>query len=101
MESSDITVQILIEIRDELRATNARVDGIVVEMQELRKELAQTRHDLSRRIDQTNRQLVSTETRLVTEISALRATVDVDRDLNNRLERVERDVAELRRAGQP
>lgn len=99
MDSSpDLTVQVLIQIRDELRdfkeqtkaqlaEVNARID------------------DSNRKIDRTNRQLVNVESRLGTELGALRdavselrdAVIEPDRgDLAERVTRCERDIAELR-----
>lgn len=86
--NSDITLQVLIDMRSELRgireeqkATNDRLDH------------------LSRRVDQTNRQLQITEARLASEISALRAVVaesTPEPSLEDRLDRCERAIAELR-----
>jgi predicted nucleic acid-binding Zn-ribbon protein len=100
--TNDLTVQILIEMRDELRKTNARLDKLSEDLErslkEVRDEQARTRQDLGRRIDQTNLQLKTTEARIATEISALRAVVTErdDRSLEERVSQCERDIVELR-----
>jgi predicted nucleic acid-binding Zn-ribbon protein len=100
MESTDLTVQILIEIRDQIAQTNHRLDTTNQRLDESRDYLGRRIDDLGRRIDQTNRQLVVTETRLATEISALRGTLHEDqpgpRGLRERVERCERHIDELR-----
>ncbi len=108
MDSPDITVQVLIQIRDELREfkeqTNARFDKMIAELAGTNSRIDQT----NRKLDQTNRQLLVTEARLSTEISGLRDVVtelrevtsgrETGRDeLRDRVERCERDIAELRR----
>ncbi len=66
MDSPGITLQVLLQIRDELR-------DLKLQAVETNKRLDQT----NRRIDQTHRQLLSTEARLATEI-ALRHERDID-----------------------
>ncbi|HEY5939098.1 MAG TPA: hypothetical protein VIU61_30810 [Kofleriaceae bacterium] len=90
MESTDLTLQVLIEIREQIRATNTKVDTGFAAMND-RLE------GVGRRIDQTNRQLLVTEARLATEISALRGTQhDSLIELRERVVRCERDIEELR-----
>jgi hypothetical protein len=86
--NSDITLQVLIDMRSELR-------GLREEQKTTNDRLDQ----LSRRVDQTNRQLQITEIRLATEISALRAVVAEvapEPSLEQRVDRCERAIAELR-----
>ena len=85
MEPTDLTVQILREIRDEVVKTNARLD--------------QTRGELSSRIDQTNARLVESDVRLATAVAGLAGTLtDIKQmlatqlDLRPRVERVEREI---------
>jgi hypothetical protein len=69
MESSDITIEILKEIRDEIRGTNERMDK------------------LSDRVERLERRQVETETRLATElIAVVRAVDDVKELLRDRLD---------------
>ncbi len=81
MEPTDITIELLKSIRDEIRTTNERLD--------------QTRSELSERIDQTNERIDQTneridglaqrqaevEIRLTTEIITLAEAVREVRDL--------------------
>jgi chromosome segregation ATPase len=96
MDESEITHAILREIRDQLKATNA-------ELARTREELLEKVAETNRRIDRTNRHLVNMESRLATEIGALRADLTETgpdrREFRERLERCERDIAELRERG--
>ena len=95
MESTDLTLQVLIDIREQIKETNTNVETGFAAMN---KRLEIGFADLGRRIDQTNRQLLVTEARLATEISALRGTQhDSLSDLRDRVDRCERDIEELRR----
>ena len=97
MESTDLTVQILIDIRDQLTVTNQRLDTTNERIDAMSRHLGKRIDDLGKRIDQTNRQLITTETRLATEISALRGALVVDDpSVLDRLGRCERDIEELR-----
>ena len=78
VETTDITVEILRDIRDTIEQTNVR-------------------------LDQTNERLSTLEVRVVNEIVLLRAdfmtTRDVllaDRDLKRRVERCEVDIADIK-----
>ena len=88
MESTDLTIEILKGIRDDLSG--------------VRDELHQTRTELSARIDglrdELSSRIVASEIRTATAITDLSGTVremtDV-LDLRPRLERCERDIADL------
>lgn len=74
---ADLTTQILVEIRDEIRSTK----------EELRSELRSTKEELSSRIDQTNSRLdrlerrqVEGELRLGTAIATLTGVMSDLRD---------------------
>lgn len=96
MESDDLTVRILIEIRDEIRTTNVRVD-----------DLGRRIDGLGLRIVEVDHRLLESEVRTATRISEqIAATRDLyallkDRfELRDRVERCERDIDELKhRAG--
>ncbi|HEY5935240.1 MAG TPA: hypothetical protein VIU61_11410 [Kofleriaceae bacterium] len=80
MGSDDLTVRILIEIRDEIRATNARIDGTNERVDALGSTLGA-------RIDTTNARIDQLRTELHTEISSVRE------DLGNRITGVELNLA--------
>ena len=105
MGSDDLTVRILIEIRDEIRATNARIDGTNERVDalgktlgaridqlrtELRTEIASVREDLSDRIT----------SQMTALIGSTRDVHDMLRDrfdLRDRVERCERAIDDLNR----
>ena len=97
-DPTDMTVHVLIEIRDELRKTNKRVDHLT-------ERVDQNFEALSTRIDATSARVVESEMRVATAIVDLAGTVNdiktllVERlDLRDRVERCERDIDELKRA---
>jgi len=99
MESDDLTIRVLIEIRDEIRSTNQRVDRTNERVDHL-----STRVDhMSTRIDDMGQRIVESELRTSTAITELTGTIRdvhsllVDRlDLRDRVERCERDIDELK-----
>jgi len=99
MANQDLTTEILIQIRDELKDTR----------EQLRAELKSTREELSSRIDQTNSRLErverrqgETEVRLATELISVATAVNqlkdlliADRDLRQRVDEHDRRIAVL------
>jgi len=90
MEPTDITIEILKDIREEIRQTNTSLVGTNERIDSLRDELS--------------RRIVESEIRTSTAITALAGTVsdmtDVLRashDLRPRVERCEQDIVELKR----
>lgn len=107
MGSDDIAVQILRDIRDEIRgvreevhATNVRVDATNVRLD---AHIEATRDGLQSLREDLGRKIVESEVRTATAIHELAGTMhDVrdllrDRlDLRDRVDRCERDIAELK-----
>jgi len=99
--SDDVTVQILIEIRDEIRSTNQRLDQTNQQLDqtrtELRAEIALVRHDLGHEIRESE---LRSATRMI-ELTA--ATRDVytmltgQLALRDRVERCEHDIDDLKK----
>jgi chromosome segregation ATPase len=90
MEPTDITIEILKDIRAELHGTNGRLDHTNERIDTMREELS--------------RRIVESEIRTSTAITDLAGTVhelsDVLRathDLRPRVERCEQDISELKR----
>ncbi len=90
MEPTDITIEILKDIREEIRQTNTSLVGTNERIDSLRDELS--------------RRIVESEIRTSTAITALAGTVsdmtDVLRashDLRPRVERCEQDIVDLKR----
>jgi hypothetical protein len=88
MEPSDITVEILKSIRDEVKQTNSRLDSTNSRLDEMREELS-TR-------------IVHSEIRTATAITELSGTVRemtnvvrVSLEIRPRVERCEEDIREL------
>lgn len=93
-----LTVQILTEIRDEIRKTNARLDQTNARLDQTNARLDQTRDDVMRR-------LVESEVRTSTAIVGLAGTLnDVKQimleslNLRPRVERCEGDIREIKQA---
>ena len=108
MASDDLTLKVLIEIRDEIRSNSARIDQTNVRLDRMGNDLNARLDQTNTRIDQMRdeivRHIVESETRTATAITELAGTVrDVrtlleDRlDLRDRVERCERDIADLKR----
>jgi hypothetical protein len=103
MKKADLTVEILKDIREENRRTNAELQELRQEFrQELREGLGAVRQELGARIDETNRRLVASEVRTATAITELAGDVRdltaylrAQGDLRPRVERCERDIADL------
>ena len=108
MEPTDLTIHILTEIRDEIRSTNERLDGVKndlgarIDKTNDRVELLNT--ELGGRIDETNRRLTESEIRTTTALIDVVASVHEvrdllieRRDLRVRVERCEQDIDDLKR----
>ena len=104
MESDDLTIRVLIEIRDEIRSTNQRIDQTNVRVDRLDERLTGRIDSLGERIDRLGDRMTESELRTSTAITELHGTIRdvhtllVDRlDLRDRVERCERDIDELKR----
>ena len=80
MKPTDLTIEILKEIRDEVRGTNTRLDDTNMRLDETNTRLDATAAKLSQRIDETNAHLVRVETRIATELIAVASAVAEVRD---------------------
>ena len=72
-DTSDITVEILKQIRDEVRQTNGRLDHTNASLDQLRTEM-------SERFERAERRQTDTEVRLATEIVAVVGAVNLARE---------------------
>lgn len=96
-EPTDITVEILRQIRDEIVCTRTELrDEIASTRTELSTEIASTRAELSARIDQTNTRLTAVETTLLDLAEQQRFVVRHLGALTARDRKLEDDVDELR-----
>jgi hypothetical protein len=88
---TDLTIEILRSIRDEVKQTNTRIDSTNTRLDALREELSA--------------RIVASEIRTATAITDLAYTVRemtgvlrAQNDLRPRVDRCEQDIAELKRA---
>jgi len=93
MGSDDLTIKVLIEIRDELRAQSSRID-------QTNASIDQT----NAKVDQLGLRIVESELRTATALTDLAGSVREvkvllrDRfDLRDRVERCEQDIADLKK----
>lgn len=114
MTSDDLTTRVLIEIRDEIRGTNRRVDTLNERVErleagqtELRREANDVRREMKElrgSVVELHRQQVESDVRSATMFAELNGTMrDIHvllRDrflLSDRVERCEKDIEDLKR----
>jgi chromosome segregation ATPase len=81
MDPTDLTVEILKGIRDEVRSTNDRLDGTNQRLDRLSDEVHTLRTDSNERFGRLERRQTETEVRLSTELVAVVGAVHEVRDL--------------------
>jgi len=69
MQPTDLTIEILKGIRDEVRNTNARIDSLRDEVNGLRRDTNTGFSETNARLDRFERRQTETEVRLSTELS--------------------------------
>jgi chromosome segregation ATPase len=109
--SDEVTVQILVEIRDEIRSTNQQVNELRSEVRtglgavrsELQAGLGAVRSELQTGLAAVRSELLDSEVRMASRVNeqtaATRDLYDMLRgqfDLRDRVERCERDIDELK-----
>jgi septal ring factor EnvC (AmiA/AmiB activator) len=77
----DLTVQVLKEIRDEVKKTNARLDQTNARLDQTNARLDQTNEEVHAMKEELSRRIVESELRTATAITELAGTV---RDLTSR-----------------
>ena len=107
MQSDDLTLRVLIEIRDEIRSTNERVDHTNSRLDHLRDDLGsridRLRDDLGERIDRVDHRITAVDLRHhTTQLELIASTNNVGTMLQNnfalrdRVAQCEQDIADLR-----
>jgi hypothetical protein len=96
---ANLTVEILKQIRDGVRATNARLDGTNARLDETNERLDTTGEELGRRIVESELRTATAITDLAGTVRELTAHLRLQSDLRPRVEKCERDIADLQRAG--
>jgi hypothetical protein len=100
VEPTDITIEVLGQIRDEIKLTRSDLSSRI---DQTNARLDQTRVELGERIDQTNARIVEAEIRLATAVVGLSGSIeDVKEmlvqqfDLGKRVSRCETDIEQLK-----
>ena len=103
MNPTDITIEILKGIRDEVKQTNTRIDSLHDEAKETNTRLESLRDEVSHRMKDLSQRIVASEVRTATAVADLSYTVremtDVLRtqhDLRPRVDRCEHDITALK-----
>lgn len=104
MGSDDLTLKVLIEIRDELRSHGGRIDQTNARLDQTNAKIDQTNARLDLVRDELGARIVESELRTATAITDLAGSVREvkvllrDRlDLRDRVERCEQDIADLKK----
>jgi chromosome segregation ATPase len=107
MEPTDLTIQILQGIRDELRRTreelSARIDQTNVKLDQTNVKLDQNRQDLAETRDDVAHRIVDSELRLATAVGDMvKTTQDLKQllkeqlELRPRVEKCEQEIAAIK-----
>jgi uncharacterized protein YoxC len=104
MESTNVTIEILKGIREEVKETNVRVDGLRSDVKETNVRVDGLRDEVKGLRDELSRRIVESEVRTSTAIADLAGTVReltsvlrVQADLRPRVERCEREIEDLKK----
>lgn len=102
MEPTDLTTRVLIEIRDEIKATrvdlSSRIDETNARLDETNRRLDGT----NQRLERLEERVTHMDLRLSSDILALAGAINAEvihghRGLRKRIEKCERDIEELKR----
>lgn len=103
MEPTDLTLEVLKQIRDDGRRNGERINETNARINETNARLNETNARLDQLRDELGRRIVESELRTATAIGELAGTVrdlvstlKEDRDLRGRVERCEKDIAALK-----
>lgn len=90
----NLTVEILKQIRDEVRKTNTRIEETNARLDETNVRLEGMGHELGSRMDRLERRHTETEVRLSTELLAVVGAVNAVRDAIVEDRQLRRQVAD-------
>jgi chromosome segregation ATPase len=95
VDTDTVTVQILTEIRDEIRGTNSRLDQTNVRIDHLETSLGGRIDETNRRIDETNTRVDKLETSLCGKLDKLETSLcgKID-ETNRRIDETNRRMAD-------
>ena len=97
----DVTLQVLIDIREEIRGTNKRVDGLQEEVKQTNQRIDNLRGELSQRITHSEIRVATAITDLHGSINDVKTMLGEQLELRDRVANCERDIAELKRKNKP
>ncbi len=89
MEPTDITVQILTDIRDEIRQTNVRLG-------QTNERLDQTREELGRKIVESEMRTATAITTLAGTLGEVKDLLAARLDLTDRLGKCEQEIGQIK-----
>lgn len=96
MESDDLTIHVLREIRDEIRSTNQRIDQTNVRLDQMGERLDKRIDGMGDRITESEMRTATALTGVTVAIHEVRDLLKDRFDLRDRVERCERDIDELK-----
>jgi predicted nucleic acid-binding Zn-ribbon protein len=103
MDSKDVTLQVLVDIRDEIRGTNKRVDELKERVDHLEENVTREIKETNVRIDRLTDRVVASEirvasalTEVVGSMNDVKSMLSERLDLRDRVANCERDIAELK-----
>lgn len=97
MDTSDLTIEILKDIRDQAAQTNLRLDTTNLRLNETNGKINAMREELSRRIVESEIRTSTAITELAGTMREMTGVLRTQNDLRPRVDKCERDIAEVRR----
>jgi predicted ATPase len=98
MQASDRAIEVLQAIRDQAEQTNLRLETTNLRLDENNGRINAMREELSRRLVESEIRTSTAITELAGTMREMTAVLRTQNDLRPRLEKCERDIADLRRA---
>ena len=95
-EPMNLTVRVLKEIRDEVRRTNERLDAANERLDATNDRLDAMHAGLSQRIVESELRTATAITELAATVRDMTSVLRAQNDLRPRVDRCERDIAELK-----
>ena len=97
MQPTDITIEILKDIRSAIGQTNERLDSTIERLDSTNGRIDSLRDELSRRIVESDIRTSTAITALAGTVSDMTDVLRASHDLRPRLERCEQDIVEIKR----
>ena len=97
MQPTDITIEILKDIRSAIGQTNERLDSTIERLDSTNGRIDSLRDELSRRIVESDIRTSTAITALAGTVSDMTDVLRASHDLRPRVERCEQDIVEIKR----